>query len=175
MIRFNSRNRRDGVTSRLRLRDYDYASPGYYFVTMVCHDRAMYFGTIRGGQMEYSAAGKAVDAMWNDVPATLLGVTIDCQVVMPNHVHVLVGIGVELSDPEERASLKELIHWYKSITTTQVIKGVKELGWPRFDRHLWQSGFHDRIVRNERELETLRRYIATNPELWDEDTFYSEL
>lgn len=175
MNRFNSRNRRDMVTSRLRLRDYDYSSPGYYFVTMTCHKRVMYFGSIREGKMQFSRAGEAADAMWQEIPATLPGVTIDCHVIMPNHAHALVGIGVQVSDPEERASLKELIHWYKSITTTQVIRGVKELGWPRFDGHLWQSGYHDRIVRNERELEAFRRYIATNPELWDEDTFNSGL
>lgn len=32
-----------------------------------------------------------------------------------------------------------------------------------------QRGFHDRIIRNERELETKRRYIESNPSKWSED------
>ena len=34
---------------------------------------------------------------------------------------------------------------------------------------VWQRGFYDRIVRNERELEAIRRYIRDNPDRWAED------
>jgi REP element-mobilizing transposase RayT len=122
--------------------------------------------------MELSDAGHMANEAWSRIPGLMVGITIDCHVIMPNHAHALVGISVDLSDPEERSSLTDVIHRYKSTTTTLMIRGVKERGWPKFDRRLWQSGFHDRIVRSERELETFRHYIATNPERWDEDTFH---
>ena len=34
---------------------------------------------------------------------------------------------------------------------------------------VWQRGYYDRIVRNERELDAIRRYIRDNPDRWDED------
>ena len=34
---------------------------------------------------------------------------------------------------------------------------------------LWQRGYYDRIVRNERELNAIREYIRLNPERWAED------
>jgi putative transposase len=41
---------------------------------------------------------------------------------------------------------------------------VKESGWPPFDRKIWQVSCHDRIVRDEDELNAIRRYIQRNPE-----------
>ena len=30
----------------------------------------------------------------------------------------------------------------------------------------WQPGYHDRVVRSDRELSTVRGYIADNPARW---------
>lgn len=171
MVNRNSRNRREFVTSRLRLRNYDYSLPAYYFVSICCEQREAMFGDIENGNMQLNPAGLMVDQIWDDAPAGFMGISRDSHVVMPNHVHILVGIGVRATDPFELTSLIEVIHWYKSLSTIRYIRGVKDLGWPRFNRRLWQQGFHDHIVRNERELLTIREYIATNPRRWDEDTF----
>jgi hypothetical protein len=34
---------------------------------------------------------------------------------------------------------------------------------------VWQRNYYDRIVRNERELGAIRRYIRDNPVRWAED------
>lgn len=109
--------------------------------------------------------------IWSEMPRSFLGVTIDSKVVMPNHVHILVGIGTREQDPVELSSLIDVIHWYKSLTTTRYIQGVKQHGWPRFDGRLWQQGFHDHIVRNDRELDIIREYIEQNPARWKDDTW----
>ena len=44
--------------------------------------------------------------------------------------------------------------------------------WAQHGREIgpvWQRSFHDRIVRTDREANTLRRYIAENPARWDPD------
>lgn len=174
MDRFGTRNRRDHVTSRLRLRGYDYSSPGYYFITICCENRTRFLGDVRDNAIILNEPGEMVHRTWTDLPGELRGITIDSFVTMPNHVHALVGVGVRLTDPDKRSSLIDIVHWYKSLTTTFYIKGVRESGWPRFDGRLWQDRFHDHIVRNEQELDVIRNYIATNPERWEEDTFYSE-
>jgi len=33
----------------------------------------------------------------------------------------------------------------------------------------WQPRFHDRIIRNENELNRIREYIVKNPEMWERD------
>ncbi|MFC1678566.1 hypothetical protein ACFLZ9_02385 [Patescibacteria group bacterium] len=33
----------------------------------------------------------------------------------------------------------------------------------------WQRSFYDRIVRNEDELNRIRKYILNNPKKWDKD------
>lgn len=167
----NSRNRREFVTSRLRLREYDYSLPAYYFVSICCNHRESMFGTIENRKMILNPAGEMIDQIWDEAPTGFMGVTSECHVVMPNHVHILVGIGVKATDPLDLTSLTEVIHWYKSLTTTRYIRGVKDQAWPRFNGRLWQQGFHDHIVRNERELQTIREYVANNPKRWDDDTY----
>ncbi len=61
------------------------------------------------------------------------------------------------------------MRWFKTMTTNAYIRGVRDEGWPRFEGHLWQRSYHDRIVRNETELDHLREYIATNPLRWHLD------
>ena len=34
---------------------------------------------------------------------------------------------------------------------------------------VWQRGYYERIVRNEREQNAIRRYIRANPSRWAED------
>jgi putative transposase len=36
---------------------------------------------------------------------------------------------------------------------------------------VWQSNFHDHIVRNQEEFQKIFYYIENNPKKWDEDTF----
>jgi REP element-mobilizing transposase RayT len=37
------------------------------------------------------------------------------------------------------------------------------------DRPVWQEDYHDRIIRDARELAATREYILDNPRKWDED------
>ncbi len=34
---------------------------------------------------------------------------------------------------------------------------------------VWQRGYYDRIVRNDRELDAIRQYIQNNPQRWADD------
>jgi REP element-mobilizing transposase RayT len=41
-----------------------------------------------------------------------------------------------------------MIGAFKSITTDEYIRGVREEGWPRFSETFWQRNFYEHIVRN---------------------------
>jgi putative transposase len=44
--------------------------------------------------------------------------------------------------------------------------GVRRRGWVSFHGRLWQRNYYDHVIRNERELDKIREYIATNPLRW---------
>jgi len=139
-------------------------------VTICTEGRAHLFGDIIDDEMVCSLAGKMVSARWTEIPSQFPGIMVDAWVTMPNHVHALIGIGLEYPE-QPHASLSDVLQWYKSITTMLYIRGVRSGGWPRVDGQLWQVGFHDHIVRDDRDLDRIRTYIEENPARWKQDTF----
>jgi REP element-mobilizing transposase RayT len=60
-------------------------------------------------------------------------------------------------------TLGDVVHRFKTTTTKRYIGGVTELGWPLFDRRLWQRNYYDAIIRSAGSLARVRRYIKNNP------------
>ena len=60
-------------------------------------------------------------------------------------------------------TLGDIIHWFKSMTTTRYRYGVKQNQWKPFPNRLWQRNYYERIIRHKKELEILREYIQFNP------------
>ncbi len=48
--------------------------------------------------------------------------------------------------------LHQVIQWFKTMTTNEYIRGVKQRGWAPFPGKLWQRNYYEHIVRNEKEL-----------------------
>ncbi len=151
----------------IRLRDWDYRWPGYYFVTTCTHSRRNLFADDRFYQI-------AADA-WTHIPNHRHAghVLIDEWVLMPNHLHGILCFQREQPDYEEDASpikhiasgsLGAVIGNYKMLVTRRIrnLTGKRELG-------VWQRGYWERIIRNERELQATREYIRLNPLRWRED------
>jgi hypothetical protein len=65
--------------------------------------------------------------------------------------------------------LFRMFQWYKTMTTTSYIHGVKKHGWKRFKDKLWQRSFYDHIIRSEKTLDNIREYISGNPWKWELD------
>jgi putative transposase len=76
----------------IRLRNYDYASDGWYFVTICTHDREFYFGKIENQIMYPSDIGMQAELMWNEIPQHFPMAELGEFVVMPNHIHGIIGI-----------------------------------------------------------------------------------
>jgi hypothetical protein len=70
------------------------------------------------------------------------------------------------------ATIGEAMDWFKTMTTNEYIRGVKQNGWPRFNRKFWQRDYYERIIRNEKAYQNISSYILDNPEKWEEDKFY---
>jgi REP element-mobilizing transposase RayT len=76
----------------IRLKGYDYATPGAYFVTVCTHERECLFGDIVDGVMRLNEAGRMVNTVWDEIPAHYPGIDVDAFIVMPNHIHGIVAI-----------------------------------------------------------------------------------
>ncbi|MHB1317276.1 MAG: transposase [Anaerolineae bacterium] len=74
----------------IRLRGYDYASYGAYFVTFCIEGRLPLLGEVGDGEMRLSPAGEMVREVWKNVTHMYPGVAGDAAVFMPNHVHAIV-------------------------------------------------------------------------------------
>ena len=60
------------------------------------------------------------------------------------------------------------------MTTNEYIRNVKQNSWKRFDQKLWQRNYYERVIRNEKELDKIRKYIFENPLKWELDKNNSE-
>jgi len=66
-------------------------------------------------------------------------------------------------------ALGDIIAAFKSITTLEYIRSVDGLGWAQFYKRLWQRNYFERVIRDEREWDRIRRYIQANPLNWARD------
>jgi len=140
----------------MRLKDFDYAQPGAYFVTIASQGRACLFGEIASGDMRLNAAGKNSKSCWSLLGQKFPTIEIDAFVIMPNHIHgivninnVSVGADLRVGPPNARtgahagAPLPKMIQWFKTMSTNAYIRGANTLGLPPFQRHLWQRGYYE--------------------------------
>ncbi|MGE0021551.1 MAG: transposase [Draconibacterium sp.] len=67
------------------------------------------------------------------------------------------------------ATIGDMMDWFKTMTTNEYIRGVKNHGWQRFNGKLWQRNYWEHIIRDEDELARIANYIITNPDNWDKD------
>jgi REP element-mobilizing transposase RayT len=74
----------------IRLRGYDYANDGCYFVTICTYQRECLLGEVVTGKMVPSPAGEAVRSVWAGLPERFPHVVLDEFVVMPNHFHAIL-------------------------------------------------------------------------------------
>jgi REP element-mobilizing transposase RayT len=65
--------------------------------------------------------------------------------------------------------LHHVIQWFKTMSTNEYIRGVKTLGWKRFDRKLWQRDYWEHIIRDQNSFDTISNYIINNPQNWNTD------
>ena len=164
----------------IRLKGYDYAQEGAYFITIVTQNRACLFGDIKDSVPQLNNAGSTIQSVWVDMAAHYPGVETDTFVVMPNHIHgiiFLVGAGPracpnDAGQPQGVAPtmpVPDIIHRFKTLTTKRYTDGVKQEAWTPFAGRLWQRNYYEHIIRNEESLIRIRDYIATNPARWSID------
>lgn len=163
-----------------RLRDYDYSSPGAYFVTLVARNRQSLFGKVLSDQIVLSEVGKIARAEWLRSVSMRKELRADEFIVMPDHFHAIVffddrspaeqvlpikAVGAHGRAPLHRRprTLGSLIAAFKAASTRRAREEFRD---PQLV--LWQRNYHDRVIRNQTELDQIREYILYNPlKLWE--------
>lgn len=157
----------------IRLKDYDYTGEGAYFVTICTYQKECLFGDIINGEMQLNDMGTIVRQCWNDIPRHFSHAIIDEFIVMPNHIHGIVIFNVGAKNSDRAKNILPLQHG-TSMTIGSVIRGFK-IGVTKWSRandacHApWQRNYYEHIIRNERELNSIRQYILDNPLKWSLD------
>src|SRR6266700_5785077 len=170
---------------QIRLRGYDYAFPGVYFVTICSAGKRPVFGSIRGESVVLSHEGEIVRSEWIALPERFSRLVLDEFVIMPNHLHGVLAFvghaggaspspttGNTTTKPGGAASggvspsptLFEAIGAFKSISTIKVNRLLGRRGVP-----LWQRSYYEHIVRTGEDLRKIQRYILENPLMWSLD------
>ncbi len=174
--------RRNGRDSRrsIRLPGYDYRMPAGYFVTVCTVDREPLFGTVVDGTMQVNRFGAIVREEWFRTALVRRNVLLleEEFVVMPNHVHGILWLTEDPPDDGPPAgvgprlaagSLGAIVGAFKAAAARRINRERGTPGAP-----VWQRNFWERIVRSDRELERIRRYLFENPLRWQDDSFHPE-
>ena len=91
----------------MRLRGFNYAHPGAYFITVSTRNRICLLGDVIDDKMPLSEAGRLAQAVWEGLPTHYPHIRLDAWVVMPNHVHGIVMLTEADPDPHPiRAGFK---------------------------------------------------------------------
>jgi len=124
------------AVKNIRLKDYDYSSNRFYFITICTNYRKPYLT----GKNE-----EIVTQFIEQLPYKISGIKLDYYQIMPSHIHLIL----VLEDCQLR--LSEIVRRLKAVTTRQV----------RF--RLWQPNYYEHVIRGDKELAKVREYIQNNP------------
>ena len=159
----------------VRLKEYDYSSPGAYFVTVVTNGYKCIFGKIIDQEMYLNEIGMIVKECWLQLPDHFFDIEVDPFVVMPNHFHGIISIyendrrGTIYRAPTTEkfgqpavGSISTIMRTYKAAVSRLA---TRKLGMVK----IWQRNYYEHIVRNQSDLESIANYILANPIRWSDD------
>ena len=184
------------IRKRQRMQFFDYSLPGWYFVTICTKNREHIFGTVEHSETIQSDLGKMADEFWLSIPVHFRKIVMDEYIIMPNHLHGIVIIKdgnciprvgehhaqhlrkIESTLPEY---LEEVFLWDDENPRHKLLsrsvgnfKAALTRDSNRLEKEFcgWQRSFHDRVIRNAKELINIRNYIRNNPKNWETDIEY---
>ena len=160
----------------IRLKEYDYTNPNWYYITICTYNKKDAFGDVKYGKMILNNYGKIVDEEWIKTKEIRKNIDLDDYVIMPNHFHGIIIINssvgatrrvapTKVKSTLQAGSLGAIIGQFKS----KVTKRIRSSGLENFK---WQRNYYEHIIRNEQDLYRIRTYIQKNPLRWELDEYY---
>ena len=140
----------------IRLKHFDYRSPGIYLVTAVTERRVRCLARVSADGVALSPFGEVVQRHCGLLPTWRPQVKVVDITVMPDHVHLLLHFVDDVP-----AGLGAVVGCLKAGITREVnvLRGTP-------GETFWQQNYWERRVRTEHQLAGFRRYFRENPERW---------
>lgn len=146
-----------------------------------------------------SELGEIVCQHINNIPRHYTNVEIWNHVVMPNHIHMVLAVGTRFiasgsanasanfgclkapkhgdtcEDNHHNSRLATIIGTFKAgvTRTARMTARTRLIASLPIDK-IWQSRFHEHIIRNQRAFDNIMYYIDNNIVNWNKDCFYEE-
>ena len=174
---------------------WNYDAPGIYFITICSAYQECIFGSILNDKVILTESGHIVMQEWAKSFEMRSELFCESFVLMPNHIHavlriiknsdvisdVLVGTHGRASLPIEpvQSSIKYGVAYRPPKSISSFVAGFKSAATKLINEFrktsgmkVWQTRFHDHIIRNEVEYLKIIRYIESNPKNWKGDKYY---
>ena len=178
------------VRKNIRLKNYDYSSIGYYFITICVKDRKEILWSEPEGACiahpSLSIIGEVVEKAIRNIPNIYKSINIDKYVIMPNHIHfiMIIGEGCGPDHPTIGGSDHLTIgvqdhptiggRAMRAPTISTIVNQMKGYVSKQLGYSIWQKLFYDHVIRSESEYQDIWQYIDNNPVKWDEDCYYNQ-
>jgi putative transposase len=158
----------------IRLKQYNYTQPGFYFITICCHKGECRFGRIKDGKMVLNEFGIIASTAWYGLPDRFHNFQSKIFQLMPNHMHAILALTEPvLNSNVPQSSVSEIIGAYKSIVSNKCMEVYQQNG-KKMGR-FWQKNYFEHVIRSEEGYRNIANYIATNPLNWDGDDIAMDL
>ena len=142
----------------IRIANYDYSSPGAYFITVCTANREKIFWSSRRGELcspadvALSDIGIIVDDEIQKLNSIYDAVRIDKYCIMPDHIHMILVIDTDANGRTQFApTISRIIKQFKGSITKQIRKPI------------WQKSFYEHGIRNQPDYDEIWTYIENNP------------
>ncbi len=166
-----------------RLRGYDYTQNGAYFITICTEGRQLILGNTVGAtpcgrpplRNHPGHPDKMIEKWLLKLESKFPGIDICDYVIMPNHIHFIVRKMDDQTNSGDHmgSPLRDIVGWFKTMSTNEYIRGVKNNLYIPFTKRLWQRNYYEHIIRDENDYLRIAEYIQNNPLNWEQDSLYS--
>ena len=186
-----------------RLKEYDYSSNGYYFVTICTKDMKCIFGRVEKNvgwglaptEREYKDTKIALSPYGLVAEKQLFAlekrydyVKIDKYVIMPNHIHAIIVLDGKAAGARSHLPVRSVLLLRRGVhrtpaprpTLPDIMCAYKSLTTRECNkisnikgRQIFQASFYEKVIRSEEGYLEVWQYIDENPRKWQNDEYFA--
>ncbi len=138
----------------IRIENYDYSTPGAYFITVCVNDRRPILWNVGAAtcRPNLSRIGSVVETAILQIPQHHPVISVDKYCVMPDHIHMILSIHTDENGRQIAAP-----------TVSTVVGHMKRWVSMQIGHSIWQKSFLERVIRNDKGYRAVWEYIENNP------------
>jgi REP element-mobilizing transposase RayT len=155
---------------KIRLQEYDYNTPGAYFLTLCVENRKCVLsrivgtGILDGPSIELLPYGKIAAKYINQLNDYYDNLSVECYVIMPNHIHILLRV---LEGPSRMP-----VPTIQNSVVSRFVSTFKRFCNKEYGQNIWQSRSYDHVIRDQADFDKHLQYIYKNPYGWTKDELF---